>query len=672
MIPQKARQQHARICRQIEKHNYRYYVLDDPSVSDAEYDDLLRKLLELESDYPDLVTPDSPSQRVGAIPLDAFSTIEHSVPMLSLANAFDESEMAAFDKRVRERLDLDADTVEYTAETKLDGLAVSLTYINGKLERAATRGDGTRGEDVTQNIKTINAIPLHLDGDFPEGIEVRGEVYMDKQGFEKLNRQQQEKNEKLFANPRNAAAGSLRQLDPAITAKRPLRFFGYGAGLYENGDIPGTQSMLLEKLRQWGIPVSPETTTVTGLDGCFRYYKKIAKRRQQLRYEIDGVVFKVNQVSYQQKLGYVSRAPRWAIAYKFPPEEVFTKVINIEVQVGRTGALTPVARLEPVFVGGVTVTNATLHNEDEIHRKDIRIGDTVIIRRAGDVIPEVVRILPEKRPANTRRFVMPDTCPVCDADVIRDEGQAVARCSGGLFCPAQQVQSIIHFASRKAMDIDGLGDRLIEQLIQQGMIENAADLYHLDKDQLAGLERMGEKSAGNILTALEQSKQTTLSRFIYALGIREVGEATARILAQHFGSLDALIHALPEELEAIRDVGPVVARHIHIFFNQSHNLEVIKALCKSGVRWEDVSVASDLPLAGKRFVLTGSLEQYTREEARERLQSLGATVSGSVSARTDYLVCGEDPGSKYDKAQKLGVEILDEAAFVSFLESAKI
>ena len=672
MIPQKARQQHARICRQIEKHNYRYYVLDDPSVSDAEYDDLLRKLLELESDYPDLVTPDSPSQRVGAIPLDAFSTIEHSVPMLSLANAFDESEMAAFDKRVRERLDLDADTVEYTAETKLDGLAVSLTYINGKLERAATRGDGTRGEDVTQNIKTINAIPLHLDGDFPEGIEVRGEVYMDKQGFEKLNRQQQEKNEKLFANPRNAAAGSLRQLDPAITAKRPLRFFGYGAGLYENGDIPGTQSMLLEKLRQWGIPVSPETTTVTGLDGCFRYYKKIAKRRQQLRYEIDGVVFKVNQVSYQQKLGYVSRAPRWAIAYKFPPEEVFTKVINIEVQVGRTGALTPVARLEPVFVGGVTVTNATLHNEDEIHRKDIRIGDTVIIRRAGDVIPEVVRILPEKRPANTRRFVMPDTCPVCDADVIRDEGQAVARCSGGLFCPAQQVQSIIHFASRKAMDIDGLGDRLIEQLIQQGMIENAADLYHLDKDQLAGLERMGEKSAGNILTALEQSKQTTLSRFIYALGIREVGEATARILAQHFGSLDALIHALPEELEAIRDVGPVVARHIHIFFNQSHNLEVIKALCKSGVRWEDVSVASDMPLAGKRFVLTGSLEQYTREEARERLQSLGATVSGSVSARTDYLVCGEDPGSKYDKAQKLGVEILDEAAFVSFLESAKI
>ena len=651
----------------INEHNYRYYVLDDPSVSDAEYDRLFRELVELERVHPELITSDSPTQRVGDKPLKTFPEVKHEIPMLSLENAFDEEEMTAFDRRVRERLGIAE--VEYLAETKLDGLAISLLYRDGVLTRAATRGDGSSGEDVTQNVRTIKCIPLTLLGtDYPEAIEIRGEVFMTKDGFRKLNQTQQDAGEKLFANPRNAAAGSLRQLDPKITNQRPLSFFAYGMGQFSDDFHVNVHAVLLATIQKWGVPVSPETRTVAGLKGSLAYYRAIEKRRQELAYEIDGVVFKVNDLAYQEQMGFVSRAPRWAIAYKFPPQEVLTRVTAIDVQVGRTGALTPVARLEPVAVGGVTVTNATLHNEDEVKRKDVRVGDTVVVRRAGDVIPEVLKVIPDQRPRHTTVFTMPDRCPVCGSAVTREQEEAVVRCSGDLYCPAQCIQSIIHFASRRAMDIDGLGEKLIEQLYQQQLVGNVADLYELDQDRVAGLERMGSKSAANLIAALERSKDTILERFIYALGIREVGEATARNLALHFGSIEKLAQADIEALEQVADVGPVVAGHINKFFAERHNQETITRLLKAGIHWpEPESSAVGMPLQGKSFVLTGTLTSMTRDEAKQKLQLLGARVSGSVSAKTDYVVAGEAAGSKLRKAEELGVEVIDEAAFLQLI-----
>lgn len=665
MITETVRRRCAELRELIEQHNHRYYVLDDPAVPDAEYDRLMRELTALETEYPALVTPDSPTQRVGAKPLTEFPEVRHITPMLSLANALSEDEMRAFDNRIKEKLEID--TVEYAAETKLDGLAISLQYEQGRLVLGATRGDGATGEDVTLNLRTIKSIPLRLKGKCPAQLEVRGEVYMRKQGFRDLNKAQEQAGQKLFANPRNAAAGSLRQLDPAITAKRSLSFFAHGAGFSGGLKLPDRHTDILEQLKKAGLPVSPETKTVKGLDQCFEYYHSIGQKRAQLPYEIDGVVFKVNSIKQQQMLGFVSRAPRWAIACKYPPEEVLTKVLDIEVQVGRTGALTPVARLEPVFVGGVTVTNATLHNEDEILRKDIRIGDTVSIRRAGDVIPEVVQVVREKRPAHARRFHMPRTCPVCGSKVEREEGEAIARCMAGLFCAAQQTQAIIHFASRRAMDIEGLGEKLVEQLVRSGQVSHVADLYHLTRDQLAGLERMGEKSAENVIAALHKSKQTTLNRFLYALGIREVGEATALALASHFGNLEPITQATPDDLEQVSDVGPVVTRHIIHFFSEPHNRNIITQLLAAGIHWPAFKKTGRLSLTGKIFVITGTLENMSRDEAREKLQALGAKVSGSVSKKTDYVIAGLDPGSKLDKARELNVTILGETEFMRII-----
>lgn len=653
---------------EINEHNYRYHVLDAPTVPDAEYDRLFRELVDLERQHPELVTPDSPTQRVGDRPLKSFPEIKHEIPMLSLENAFDEEAMKAFDRRVRERLDVSE--VDYLAETKLDGLAISLLYQGGKLTRAATRGDGYSGEDVTQNVRTIKSIPLSLRGaDFPELMEIRGEVFMTIMGFQKLNRDKQDAGEKLFANPRNAAAGSLRQLDPKLTARRPLTFFAYGIGRCSDNYQVDTHAELLANIKKWGVPTSPETKTVKGLKGCFNYYNKIQNRRRDLAYEIDGVVFKVNQRKLQDRLGFVSRAPRWAIAYKFPPQEVLTRVVEINVQVGRTGALTPVARLEPVAVGGVTITNATLHNEDEIKRKDVRVGDTVVVRRAGDVIPEVVSVIKDRRPPDTKSFVMPGNCPVCHSKVNREMEEAVVRCSGGLYCPAQCIQSIIHFASRRAMDIDGLGEKLVEQLYQQELIRNVADLYALTREQVAGLARMGEKSADNLIASLDKSKDTRLDRFIYALGIREVGEATARNLALYFGSIEKLSRAGVDELEQVPDIGSVVAGHIRNFFAERHNQEIIDRLLAAGIHWPEPDTApGERPLQGKTFVLTGTLASMTRDDARQKLQVLGAKVSGSVSAKTDYVVAGEAAGSKLTKARDLGVKIMDEAAFLKLVK----
>lgn len=654
----------------INEYNYRYYILDEPVVPDAEYDRLFRELVKLEQTHPELLTDDSPSQRVGAEPLTSFSEVQHEIPMLSLNNAFNETEMDAFDRRVCERLAMHGMT--YVAETKLDGLAVSLLYENGKLTRAATRGDGTRGENVTQNVRTIKNIPLQLSGDdYPQLLEVRGEVFMTKNGFKALNVSQQEKNEKLFVNPRNAAAGSLRQLDPKITNQRPLLFYTYGIGLISDESLFTTHNGTLLQLKQWGLPSAAETKIVSGLKGCLDFYQSIADRRADLAYEIDGVVFKVNELKYQIELGFVSRAPRWAIAYKFPAEQELTTVTAIEVQVGRTGALTPVARLQPVFVGGVTVTNATLHNEDEIRRKDIRVGDTVIIRRAGDVIPEIVRVMKHERPTHTVEFNMPDKCPVCNSAVEKEPDETVIRCSGGLYCPAQCIQSIIYFASRRAMNIDGLGDKLVEQLFHKQYITNVADLYRLDKAQLAGLQRMGDKSAANIITAIEKSKITQLDKFLYALGIREVGEATAKSLVSYFATLDKLRQATVADLEAVPDVGPVVARHIVAFFQEPHNNEIIQRLVAAGVHWQPVKQGSELPLQAKVFVLTGTLASMTRDEAKERLQILGAKVSNSVSKKTNYVVAGEAAGSKLRKAEELSVQLLDEKAFLEMLEDYK-
>jgi DNA ligase (NAD+) len=651
----------------IEYHNYRYYVLDDPAVPDAEYDRLMRELMGLEREHPELVDPSSPTRRVGAPPLEAFGEVRHEVPMLSLANAFDAGEVGDFDRRVRELLEVDA--VDYAAEPKLDGLAISLLYEDGRLVQAATRGDGYRGEDVTANVRTIDAVPLRLRGEgYPRLLEARGEVFMTHAGFQHLNARQVEEGAKTFANPRNAAAGSLRQLDSGVTARRPLTLFCYGAGQVEGGELPERHSEVMARLRDWGLRVNPELRVVRGVDGCVGYYRALMARRDALPYDADGVVYKVDRLDQQRALGFVARAPRWALAHKFPAQEEMTRVVNIEVQVGRTGAATPVARLEPVFVGGATVTNATLHNEDELRRKDVRIGDTVIVRRAGEVIPEVVKVVAERRHAGAEEWPFPTTCPVCGSELVRAEGEAVWRCSGGLFCAAQRGGAIKHFASRRAMDIDGLGDKLVEQLITKGLVETVADLYGLDQETLAGLERMADKSAQNLIDALEKSKGTTLARFLYALGIREVGEATARALARHFGTLEAIMAADEEGLQQVSDVGPVVAHHIVTFFRQAHNREVVQGLRDAGVHWSEQAPTHSDALAGKTFVLTGTLESMSRDQAKERLQALGAKVTGSVSRKTDYVVAGANPGSKLAKAQELEVEVLDEEGFLSLLE----
>ncbi len=653
-------QRAAELRRLIDHHNHRYYVLDEPEIPDADYDRLLRELQEIETAHPELITPVSPTQRVGHAPAAGFAEIRHLEPMLSLDNAFSEEELENFDRRVRERLELD-DEISYAAEPKLDGAAVSLVYEDGQLIRGATRGDGSVGEDITHNVRTISTIPLRLQGsDYPDVLEVRGEIYMPREGFDRLNRKARESESKTFANPRNAAAGSLRQLDPRVTAERPLAFFAYGIGGMEGGTRPERQSSLLTWLRSLGLRICPLNEVVEGATGCHAYYKRIGARRDDLPFEIDGVVFKVDRLDHQQSLGFVSRAPRWAVASKFPAQEQTTLLRDIAFQVGRTGALTPVARLEPVFVGGVTVSNATLHNMDEMQRKDVRPGDTVIVRRAGDVIPEIVGVVLDQRPPGAQPVDLPETCPVCGSEVLRPEGESVARCSGGLYCQAQRKESLKHFASRKAMDIEGLGAKLIDQLVDADLVQTPADLYRLDEERLVELERMGEKSARNLASALNDSKHTSLSRFLFALGIREVGEVTAASLARHFGSLEPLMGATVDELQTVPDVGPVVALNVETFFRQPHNREVIQALLQQGVEWPDTlpDVGKDGPLSGKVFVITGSLEGMTRDEARQRIESLGGKITSSVSSKTDYLLCGKDPGSKLDKAKELGVKVL--------------
>ncbi len=656
---------------QINHHNYLYYVLDEPSLPDAEYDRLMRELQALESDHPELVTSDSPTQRVGGAPLSGFTEVQHERPMLSLDNAMNAEEFAAFDQRVRDRLK-SSEEIEYACEPKLDGLAISLLYIDGLLERAATRGDGETGEDVTQNVRTIKNIPLRLIGeDVPERIEIRGEVYMPKGGFEAYNERAREQGEKVFANPRNAAAGSLRQLDSSITAKRPLEFCAYSLGVVsEEYTLPETHSATLEQIQQWGLRINEEMRVVTGRENAEKFFAGLGEKRLSLGYEIDGTVFKVNSLALQNKLGFVARAPRWAIAYKFPAVEELTELLGVDFQVGRTGALTPVARLKPVHVAGVTVSNATLHNMDEIARLGVKIGDTVIIRRAGDVIPQVVSVVEERRPDTVIDIEMPDACPVCESHVEKVEGEAVARCTGGLVCSAQRKEAIKHFASRKAMDVEGLGDKLIEQMVEAGLIDTLDDLFHLSVDEIAGLERMAEKSAQNVLNALEKSKQTTLARFIYALGIREVGVVTANNLAGYFGFLDRIMAATHEQLIAVDDIGDIVAAHIVNFFAEEHNRTVIEQLQKAGIYWEEkepVSSAEDAPLSGKTAVITGTLSDMTRDDAKEALEALGAKVTGSVSAKTDFLVAGDKAGSKLAKAQKLEVKVYDEAAFKELL-----
>jgi DNA ligase (NAD+) len=653
---------------QIRHHNYRYHVLDDPQIPDAEYDRMMRQLQALEADHPELVTPDSPTQRVGDAPVSAFGTVEHRIPMLSLDNAFSPEELQDFNRRALTRLELgDIDTLRYSAEPKLDGAAVSLVYQDGVLVRGATRGDGTTGEDITHNVRTIESVPLRLIGrNYPSLLEVRGEVFMPKAGFEAYNKAAREADEKTFVNPRNAAAGSLRQLDPKLTAARPLDMYIYIVAEAQDVNLPSNHSEVLDQLHEWGLKTCPERRTVDGVAGCLDYYEDIGSRRSELPYEIDGVVYKVDDLALQRELGFVSRAPRWAIAHKFPAQEELTKVLDIEFQVGRTGALTPVARLEPVFVGGVTVSNATLHNIDELNRKDVRVGDTVIVRRAGDVIPEVVSVILDRRPAKTKRTGLPKKCPVCRSAVTREEGEAVARCTGGLFCAAQRAEALKHFVSRKAMDVEGLGGRMIELLVSVDRIQNPADIYSLAIDELAEMERMGEKSAANLVDAIEKSKITTLPRFLFALGIREVGEATASSLASYFGKLEGIIEATEDQLVEVDDVGPIVASRIRAFMDEPHNLDVIRKLRNFGVRWpetEPQSSPAEGPLTGKTFVLTGTLEAMTRDEAKQKIQSLGGKVTGSVSKKTDFLVFGAKAGSKLTKAQNLGVDALDETEF---------
>jgi len=733
-----ARERHQALSEAIERHNYRYYVLDDPEVPDSEYDRLFNELRELERAHPDLVTPDSPSQRVGAPPLKDFDEVVHRLPMLSLDNALSEQALVDFDRRVRDRLGVPG-PVDYAAEPKLDGLAVSLRYEHGVLTEAATRGDGTRGENVTLNVRTIASVPLRLrDDHWPPVLEVRGEVFMPKKGFEALNARQRERGEKTFANPRNAAAGSLRQLDSRITARRPLRFICYGLGEVQ-GDVPaGSHSGIMTRLASWGLPVSPELKRVEGVSGCVDYFAEIGRRRDSLPYEIDGIVFKVDRLADQVALGSVARAPRWAIARKFPAEEALTEVQAVEFQVGRTGAVTPVARLQPVSVGGVTVSNATLHNMDEVRRKDVHVGDTVFVRRAGDVIPEVVRVLPERRPADAPPVVLPGQCPICGSDVIRPEGEAVARCSGGLYCPAQRKEAVKHFASRRALDIEGLGDRLVDQLVERRLIDDPADLFALDVETLAGLERMGRKSAENLVAALQRSRETSLARFLFALGILGIGETMAANVAAACGTLEAvmalrladLVEVRPSQARRLHDtlaaqpalvldvpiiaaqpglkwfhdshaqllierfgglqqvrgvdaealvnaprvkiegVGEVLAEKLVTFFRQPHNRDVIAKLRAAGVSWPDPGAGAqrsdDLPLSGKTVVLTGTLSE-PRDAVKQRLQALGAKVTGSVSSKTDYLIAGDEAGSKLAKATKLGVPVLDESGLQTLL-----
>lgn len=657
---------------QIRHHNYQYHVLDDPDVPDAEYDRLVRDLQSIEAEYPELITTDSPTQRVGAEPISAFGTVTHQVPMLSLDNAFSDEELRDFHRRVTERLELSPeDPISYSAEPKLDGAAVSLLYEKGQLVQGATRGDGTTGENITHNVRTIDAVPLSLYGKgYPSTLEVRGEVYMPRAGFRAFNELAASKGEKTFVNPRNAAAGSLRQLDPRLTAERPLDIYVYSVGRIDGGALPDQHSDILDQLQEWGFKVCPERKVVDGIDGCMAFYQEIGAKRDSLSYDIDGVVYKVNSLRYQRELGFVSKAPRWAIAHKFPAEEELTIVRDVEFQVGRTGAVTPVARLEPVFVGGVTVSNATLHNMDELHRKDVRVGDTVIVRRAGDVIPEVVKVVADRRPKRTRIVKVPRKCPVCGSEVVRDEGEAVARCSGGLFCAAQRAESLKHFVSRRALDIDGLGAKLIEQLVLIDRIKTPADLFSLSREELVAMDRMGDKSADNLLISIENSKKTSLSRFLYGLGIREVGEATAGSLAGHYGKLEAIMAADEAELQAVPDVGPVVAARIRQFFAEKHNREVIDRLIESGVNWPEsdpVPVPTDGPLVGKTFVLTGTLNGMTRNEAKDRIQAAGGKVTGSVSKKTDFLVAGDKAGSKLTKAQNLEVTVLDEVGLENLL-----
>lgn len=654
---------------EIEQHNYRYYVLDRPSIADSEFDALFRELLDLEAAYPALITADSPTQRVGAAPAVEFAHVTHRVPMLSLSNAFDNGDVVAFDRRARELLG--AAQIDYAAEPKFDGLAISLTYENGSFTGGATRGDGFTGEDVTANLRTIRAIPLRLpEAHAPRLLEVRGEVIMLKRDFEKLNSEQRARNEKTFANARNAAAGSLRQLDPKVTARRPLTFFAYGVGAVEGTTFAWSRhDEILDYLSAQRFRVAQERRVERGVEGLLHFYRTIAEQRDRLPYGIDGVVYKVNDLRDQERLGFVARAPRFAIAHKYPAQEAVTEVLDIEVQVGRTGALTPVARLKPVPVGGVTVTNATLHNEDEVRRKDVRIGDHVIVRRAGDVIPEIVSVVTERRPAKSHAFAMPKQCPVCGSRVERLPDEAVTRCTAGLFCPAQRKQALLHFASRRAMDIEGLGEKLVDQLVDRGLVRDLSDLYRLDTSHLARLERMGEKSAANVGAAIEKSKDTTLARFIYALGIRTVGETTAKDLAQHFGSLDALMDASPDTLEQARDVGPVVAASIAGFFAEPHNRAVVTALRELGVHWAHPSAAASKVGAarGRTFVLTGTLPSLSREEATRRIEAAGGHVTGSVSRKTDYVVAGAGPGAKYETARELGIPLLDEEELLALL-----
>ncbi len=661
---------------EINEHNYRYYVLDAPTISDAEYDRLLRELQQLETAHPELITTDSPTQRVGGAPLESLGEIRHSIPMTSLDNAFDETEVRDWDRRVRQGMGLDPSAptpVVYTAEPKFDGVSISLRYEHGVLVRAGTRGDGTTGEDVTANARTINTLPLHLRGTgWPRVLEVRGEVVIPKPAFERLNEERLARGENIFANPRNAAAGSLRQLDSRITAQRPLSFFPWGLGDIpaETADIlPPHYSRIVELLRTWGFPVTEYFRVLHGVDECFAYYQEMTGQRNRLPFEVDGVVYKVDSLATRDMLGFTARAPRWSIAYKFPAQEETTIVENIIASVGRTGVITPVAALRPVEVGGVTVSRATLHNEDELRRKDIHIGDTVIVRRAGDVIPEVVGVIIDKRPVQVEPWQMPIQCPVCGSEVLRLPNESAYRCMGGLYCAAQRSGAILHFASRRAMNIDGMGDKLVAQLVETDRVKTVADLYRLDQAALSSLERMGDKSAENLLDAIEKSKSTTLPRFLYALGINQVGETTAKQLTTHFGDLETLMAATPEALQVVPEVGPVVAESLHHFFHQAHNRDVIKALVDAGIHWpKHQTLLKHASWSGKTFVLTGTLNNLSREEAKQRIEMSGGKVAGSVSRKTHYVIVGEEPGSKADKARELGVTTLSEQEFLKLLE----
>jgi DNA ligase (NAD+) len=664
--PRKLRDEIESLRSAIDHHNYRYHVLDDPEIADAEYDALFDRLVALEREHPDLVTPESPTQRVGSTPKSEFGTVVHPLPMLSLDKCTTIEEVDAWDARCRARLGSDG-PLEYCCEPKIDGVAVSLLYEQGALTLGATRGDGQRGEDITANVRTVSAIPLKLRGRaIPATLEVRGEIYLPVAEFRAYNAAAVERGEKPMVNPRNGAAGSLRQLDARVTAARPLSFFCYSVGRVEGAFAPTTQTGVLDTLQEWGLRVNPLRASTHGARGCYAYAEKILAQRAELAYEIDGVVFKVNDLASQERLGTVTRRPRWAMAYKFPAEEATTRVLGVEFQVGRTGAVTPVAKLEPVFVGGVTVSNATLHNMDEIARLGLMIGDTVMIRRAGDVIPQVMSVVESKRPTDARPIVAPTRCPVCGSDIFRADDEAVARCTGGLDCPAQRKEAIRHFASRLAMDIEGLGDKLVDQLVERGLVEHVADIYSLDVERVAALERMGDKSAENLIAAIDGSRATTLPRFIYALGIREVGEATALNLARHFGDLEPLMNATVEQLTEVPDVGPIVAEQIHRFFQQRHNREVIERLTGADVRvrWPVMPRAVVLPLAGQTWVLTGTLERMSRDEAKARLQALGAKVAGSVSAKTTVVVAGPGAGSKLERATELGVTVIDEDEFM--------